>query len=115
MPTGGFRCTLGQLVDEAFEVADGGRRVRPARLLGRLPWASMIHGSGTRPDPDCPEEEATDRAIAGLSPRMRDVLMYHWLSDLPADEKCKLWGLAERTYWRRINDARWQVKRALRI
>lgn len=114
LPTGGFRCTLGQMVDEAYEVAASSARVRPAKLLGRLPWASMIHGSGLHPDPDCPEEEATDRAVAQLPDRERWLLMFHWLSDLPASEKAKEVGMVDRTYRHHLRSIRWKLKRVLR-
>lgn len=172
LPTGGWSCALGRMVDEAHEVSRRTKRVRGAVVAIRkvrnalrqakvlhleaaakaasqrppeeapsdleiahihraaalavalaaepmqtsgLPWASMIHGEGTRPDPHCPEEEETDAAIAKLPEKLRDLLMLHIVSDLPADEKCKVWELSERTYWRRVNDAKLALKEILGV
>lgn len=80
-----------------------------------LPWASMIHGEGTRPDPHCPEEEETDAGIAKLPEKLKDLLMLHIVSDLPADEKCKVWSMSEATYWRRVKEAKLALKEILGV
>ena len=103
---------------EANNDADAAGRLR--RLLRRfpstpaaLPWASLIHGVGMRPDPDCPEQEETELAIAALMPTLRKVVHAEFLRYGPLPEKAKGLGYAIETYQRRLNEAITELNRRL--
>lgn len=74
-----------------------------------LPWASLIHGTGPRPDPDCPEEEETELAVAALMPTLRRVVHVEYRVHLPQPVKAKEMGYSLATYKRRLSEARQEL------
>lgn len=82
---GDYRCPLGRLQDEQD--------------------AAFIHGEGWKPEPEWQEEQETDRAVLALSPPNKRLIERHWISDLPASEKCKEFGVALSTYYRLVRVA----------
>lgn len=78
--------------------------------LEALPWASLIHGTGVRPDPDFPEEEATELAIAALIPSYRAVVHAEYLRYDTQQNKAKATGYSLATYKRRLTEARLELR-----
>ena len=80
-----------------------------------LPWASLIHGTGPRPDPDCPEEEETELAVAALMVSLQTVVHMEYRRDLPQEQKAKELGYARTTYRRRLEEAHREIMYRLGI
>lgn len=75
-----------------------------------LPWASLIHGTGVRPDPDCPEEEETELAVAALMATLRKVVHVEFRWYGPQSHKAKQMGYSLSTYQRRLREALTELK-----
>jgi len=55
-------------------------RARIPRSAASLPWASLIHGAGHRPDPEHPQEESVERAVSQLDTVLRGVVYAEYLT-----------------------------------
>ena len=97
---------LGELIERLRR-----QRARFPADASKLPWASMIHGSGARPDPDCPEEEETEMAVHALAPVLRGVVHAEYrLAGFTQDEKAKRLGFSRSTFIRRLGEAQSELK-----
>lgn len=81
----------------------------PSTATG-LPWASLIHGTGVRPDPDCPEEEETELAVAALIESYKRVVHAEFRMYGPQPDKAKKLGYSRATYQRRLYEALTELK-----
>ena len=74
--------------------------------IGGLPWASMVHGVGTRQDDeDITEQEETNAAVLALPGHFREVIERQWLSDLSQQENARRMRLSRETYRRYLDAA----------
>jgi hypothetical protein len=103
------------IAEEKHDFADSLKRQlqRFPATPSALPWASLIHGSGVRPDPDCPEEERTELAVAALMPTLRRVVHIEFRIYLPQDQKAKQLGYSRSTYQRRLYEAMMELQHRL--
>lgn len=102
------------------EAKASGDDVRVARLkrqlknfpstIAAMPWASLIHGTGARPDPDCPEEEETELAVAALMESLKRVVHIEFRMYGPQPDKAKKLGYSRATYQRRLYEALTELK-----
>lgn len=105
------------------EAKASGDDVRVARLkrqlknfpstIAAMPWASLIHGTGARPDPDCPEEEETELAIAALMPTMKRIIHTEFRHYGPQNLKAKAMGYDWERYKRLLQEAMIELKNRL--
>lgn len=78
--------------------------------INSLPWASLIHGTGLRPDPEFPEEESTELAVAALMPTLRKVVHWEYLRYGTQQMKAEALGYSLATYKRRLTEALRELK-----
>jgi RNA polymerase sigma-70 factor (ECF subfamily) len=76
-------------------------RLRARRRMRRLPWASPEPARDV--DPDLPERDALQRAIAGLAPNHRVVIVLRYFCDLTVEEIAVRTGEREGTVKSRLH------------
>lgn len=84
----------------------------PTTVSG-LAWASLIHGHGSRPDPDYPEEEAVEVAVCALPPHLKRVVFEEYLRPGTQEMKAKAMEIDRRTYQRRLYAAQQEIRQRL--
>lgn len=94
--------------------------VNLCRDYQRTRWMRLVHPTA---EPDQPplwyvprDEAAADvmEALGQLKPRYREVLMLHYLENLPAEEMGHILGLSASAVYRRLNKARTQLRQLLK-
>ena len=104
--------------DTVLELKDELARLRklkseiPTTVSG-LAWASLIHGHGSRPDPDYPEEEAVEVAVCALPPHLKRVVFEEYLRPGTQEMKAKAMEIDRRTYQRRLYAAQQEIRQRL--
>lgn len=110
-------CVAGLMGDESefavsrrAQLADQIKRLNSAqarvpRSAASLPWASLIHGQGHRPDPEHPEEERVDRAVWQLERELRIVVYAEYTTYGTQEMRARRAGLSVPTFKRRIMEA----------
>ena len=88
------------------------KRQTPTTASG-LAWASLIHGHGTRPDPEHPEEEAVEVAVCALPPHMKRVVFEEYLRPGTQEMKAKEIGISRKTFQRYLYAAQREIRRYL--
>ncbi len=95
-----------QLADQVKTLKDARRRI--PRTAEHLPWASLIQGSGHRPDPEYPEEEAVESAVRALTPELQRVVNLEYLVYGTQEMKAARLRMTRRQF-------QWRLGEALRV
>lgn len=100
-----------RMVDQLARLRKLKRQV-PTTVSG-LAWASLIHGHGTRPDPEHPEEEAVELAVCALRPDLKRVVFEEYLRPGTQEIHARALRISRATYQRHLYSAHREIRARL--
>ncbi|MCB1281005.1 MAG: hypothetical protein KDB18_05735 [Salinibacterium sp.] len=86
------------------------------KTLADMPFAATIHGSGPRHEPDCPDEEITERFYLAQAPHLQQVMRRNYCSrryGWSQEQHAQAMGIGYSTFKNHLSDIRRRLYRWL--